>query len=207
MMVERSPSEAPGRMPGYANSPPSVRLIWSVKHVLLAVSPRLAEDSNEFTPGLPEALVQQWRSTATWMAPHAKYIAIYDSPFWREGGLSGEARSAIGPQLRPPSASAQGEGLLGSLEQAIGGHRQRMVTTVSWLHCRCHRCSEPRCGGLAGLSALASHECAIVIATHYPRLSSRCPRTIRLIDDRIVFAGTSVDLSVESSGLLINLNS
>ncbi|EDT04545.1 hypothetical protein BamIOP4010DRAFT_1927 [Burkholderia ambifaria IOP40-10] len=31
------------------------------------------------------------------MAPHAKYIAIYDTPFWRDQGLSGEARSARGP--------------------------------------------------------------------------------------------------------------
>ena len=31
------------------------------------------------------------------MVPHAKYIATYATPFWREQGLSGEARSAIGP--------------------------------------------------------------------------------------------------------------
>ena len=40
------------------------------------------------------------------MAPHAKYIAIYDSPFWREQGLSGEARSAIGPLTEIHDASA-----------------------------------------------------------------------------------------------------
>ena len=38
------------------------------------------------------------------------------------------------------------------------------------------------------------HHCAIVIVTHDPRLSSRCPRTIRLSDGRIVYDGASADL-------------
>ncbi|WP_158972483.1 ABC transporter ATP-binding protein [Paraglaciecola sp. L3A3] len=38
------------------------------------------------------------------------------------------------------------------------------------------------------------HKCAIVIVTHDPRLSVRCPRTIRLTDGRIVYDGPSADL-------------
>lgn len=38
------------------------------------------------------------------------------------------------------------------------------------------------------------HQCAIVIVTHDPRLSRRCPRTIRLNDGRIVYDGSSNDL-------------
>ena len=38
------------------------------------------------------------------------------------------------------------------------------------------------------------HKCAIIIVTHDPRLSSRCPRTIRLSDGRIVYDGASADL-------------
>lgn len=38
------------------------------------------------------------------------------------------------------------------------------------------------------------HQCAIVIVTHDPRLSGRCPRTIRLTDGRIVYDGASLDL-------------
>src|SRR5690554_2164848 len=38
------------------------------------------------------------------------------------------------------------------------------------------------------------HQCAIVIVTHDPRLSARCPRTIRLTDGRIVYDGASRDL-------------
>jgi monoamine oxidase len=31
------------------------------------------------------------------MAPHAKFFAVYDQPFWREAGLSGTAQSMVGP--------------------------------------------------------------------------------------------------------------
>ncbi len=81
---------------------------WRVEHVLLALPPRLAEDRIAFTPPLPPALAQPWRATATWMAAHAKYIAIYDTPFWREQGLSGEARSARGPLGEIHDASMPG---------------------------------------------------------------------------------------------------
>lgn len=65
--------------------------------VLLAVPPRLAVDTIGFSPALPESVGRSWRATPTWMAPHAKYLAVYDRPFWRDRGLSGEARSARGP--------------------------------------------------------------------------------------------------------------
>lgn len=81
---------------------------WRAEHVLLALPPRLVEHSIEFEPALPPALARQWRATATWMAPHAKYIAVYDTPFWREKGLSGEARSARGPLGEIHDASMPG---------------------------------------------------------------------------------------------------
>lgn len=153
IMMERSPGEAPIRMRGYVNSPPSMRLVggmsaltgavrrrldarrimtgqtvcrlratdlhveldskdtdghvttWRAEHVLLAMPPRLVQDRIEFSPALPEGLARQWQGTATWMASHAKYIAIYDSPFWREQGLSGAARSAVGPLAEIHDAS------------------------------------------------------------------------------------------------------
>ena len=81
---------------------------WHAEHVLLALPPRLLVTSIECVPPLPPALAQQWRATATWMAPHAKYIAVYDTPFWREQGLSGEARSARGPMGEIHDASMPG---------------------------------------------------------------------------------------------------
>lgn len=68
-----------------------------VEQVLLAVPPRLAQERIRFSPELPVSLARQWRDTGTWMAPHAKYVAVYDAPLWRAQGLSGEARSARGP--------------------------------------------------------------------------------------------------------------
>ena len=72
-------------------------LRWRAAKVLLALPPRLAMERLDFAPALPDALGRAWRDTPTWMAPHAKYVAVYARPFWREAGLSGEARSACGP--------------------------------------------------------------------------------------------------------------
>jgi monoamine oxidase len=78
---------------------------YHAQQVLLAIPPRLAVTEMKFTPSLPDALVKQWHDTATWMAPHAKYIAIYDTHFWRERGLSGEGRSGRGPLAEIHDAS------------------------------------------------------------------------------------------------------
>lgn len=81
---------------------------WRADHVLLALPPRLAAGAIRFQPELPPALARQWQQTPTWMAPHAKYLAIYERPFWREQGLSGAARSALGPLGEIHDASMPG---------------------------------------------------------------------------------------------------
>lgn len=81
---------------------------YSADHVLLAMPPRLVESQLTFSPALPDELARQWQATDTWMAPHAKYIAVFDQPFWREQGLSGEARSGLGPMVEIHDASTQG---------------------------------------------------------------------------------------------------
>lgn len=73
--------------------------------VLLAMPPRLVAENLTFDPALPPDLIRQWRQTATWMAPHAKYLAVYRSPFWRRAGLSGQARSHVGPMVEIHDAS------------------------------------------------------------------------------------------------------
>ena len=83
---------------------------WQAEHLLLALPPRLAMQTLAFDPPLPSALASQWRATATWMAPHAKYVAVYAAPFWREHGLSGEARSGRGPMAEIHDASLPGAG-------------------------------------------------------------------------------------------------
>lgn len=66
-------------------------------HIVFAMPPRLLEATVSFTPSIDEAMAQRWRDTPTWMAPHAKFFAVYESPFWREKGLSGTAQSMVGP--------------------------------------------------------------------------------------------------------------
>lgn len=110
---------------------------WHAEHVLLALPPRLAEHAITFEPALPQALSRQWRATATWMAPHAKYIAVYDTPFWRDQGLSGEARSARGPMneihdASMPGGSAALFGFLGIRARV----RTQVVEDVLRTHCR-----------------------------------------------------------------------
>lgn len=81
---------------------------WGAGQVWLAMPPRLVVDRIEFAPALPSTLAQEWQATPTWMAPHAKYVAVYDKPFWRDQGLSGEARSACGPLGEIHDASLPG---------------------------------------------------------------------------------------------------
>ena len=67
------------------------------RRVIAAVPPRVLEATVSFTPEQDAATARRWRETPTWMAPHAKFFALYDRPFWREAGLSGTAQSMVGP--------------------------------------------------------------------------------------------------------------
>jgi monoamine oxidase len=65
--------------------------------VLFALPPRILEATVSLAPALDAGTTQRWRDTATWMAPHAKFFAVYSRPFWRDTGLSGSAQSLVGP--------------------------------------------------------------------------------------------------------------
>lgn len=65
--------------------------------VLCALPPRLLAETVAFDPAPEPSVLALWRDTPTWMAPHAKFFALYDRPFWRDAGLSGKAQSQIGP--------------------------------------------------------------------------------------------------------------
>ncbi|WP_201539994.1 flavin monoamine oxidase family protein [Psychrobacter sp. 1044] len=110
---------------------------YQAQHVLLALPPRLAASNIKFEPALPQALITEWQETATWMAPHAKYVAVYDSPFWRNQGLSGSARSAIGPLTEIHDASlVDGEGALFGFFGVPAHVRQSVSETELKAHCR-----------------------------------------------------------------------
>lgn len=84
------------------------RVRHAVDRVLLAMPPRLAQATLTFDAPLPVAVAADWRASSTWMAPHAKYLAVYAEPFWRSGGLSGGARSQLGPMVEIHDASSPG---------------------------------------------------------------------------------------------------
>lgn len=110
---------------------------WRAAHVMLALPPRLAAGAISYEPALPAPLRRAWAATATWMAPHAKYLAIYERPFWREQGLSGSARSGSGPLAEIHDASVPGGsaalfGFLGVPARA----RQSLGDAVLLAHCR-----------------------------------------------------------------------
>ena len=82
-------------------TPSGVRIVFdegavTATHVIATLPPRVLAQL-AFAPALPAETLGLWRATPTWMAPHAKFFAIYDRPFWREAGLSGMAQSLIGP--------------------------------------------------------------------------------------------------------------
>ena len=110
---------------------------YHAQHVLLALPPRLAASNIKFEPTLPQDLVAELQETATWMAPHAKYVAVYDSPFWRNQGLSGSARSAVGPLTEIHDASlVEGEGALFGFFGIPAHIRQSVSESELKAHCR-----------------------------------------------------------------------
>lgn len=81
--------------------------------VILALPPRLLAATIDFEPALDKVTLARWGQTATWMAPHAKFFALYDRAFWRESGLSGTAQSTAGPLVEIHDAtSASGSAAL-----------------------------------------------------------------------------------------------
>ena len=76
------------------------------RHCVLAVPPRLAANLS-FAPELGAPAHRAMTGIATWMAGQAKAVAVYDRPFWRDAGLSGDAMSRRGPMVEIHDASVE----------------------------------------------------------------------------------------------------
>lgn len=87
--------------------------------VVLALPPRIIGQDIAFSPALPETATRALGNVPTWMAGQAKAVAIYDRPFWRERGLSGDAVSRVGPMVEMHDASPA-DGSAGALFGFIG---------------------------------------------------------------------------------------
>jgi len=72
--------------------------------IVLAIPPRISAELN-YVPALPNQSLASLRAVPTWMGAHAKFVAVYPNPFWRENGLSGDASSRRGPMVELHDAS------------------------------------------------------------------------------------------------------
>ncbi len=74
------------------------------RKVVLATPPRIASQMH-FTPDLQAQAQDAMQNVSTWMAGQAKAVAVYDTGFWRQAGLSGDASSRHGPLVEIHDAS------------------------------------------------------------------------------------------------------
>ena len=106
------------------------------QQVVFALPPRLVADLT-ITPSLDQTQIDSMRAISTWMAGHAKILALYEKPFWREAGLSGDASSRHGPMVEihdaspnNPNSSAGLFGFLGVPAQHRKNNRQAILAAV-----------------------------------------------------------------------------
>lgn len=94
--------------------------------VLIATPPRVIVDRIEF-PNELQSLKAALSRLPTWMAAQAKFVATYETPFWREQGLSGQAFSRLGPMVEIHDSSAtdnSGFAIFGFIGVPAGSRRQ-----------------------------------------------------------------------------------
>lgn len=78
------------------------------RRAVVAVPPRLVLQDVTIAPPLPGDLVAVMEATPTWMGEALKCVAVYESPFWWQDGLSGTAFSDAGPLEEVHDASVPG---------------------------------------------------------------------------------------------------
>ena len=107
---------------------------FKAKKVILALPPRLVAATILFNPDLPPNLTQAMLKIGTWMAGQAKFYALYEEPFWRKAGLSGQAFSQHGPlgEIHDGSNNAKVPyGLTGFVGlPAVQRHDQALLTAA-----------------------------------------------------------------------------
>lgn len=85
---------------------------WDADVVVCAVPGPIAA-TWDMTPGWTPEIARDLTRWPTWMAAHAKVVALYDRPFWRDAGLSGGAVSHVGPLFEIADQSDPATGVFG----------------------------------------------------------------------------------------------
>ena len=107
----------------------------TAQHVVLALPPRIAAGLT-LSPALTPDQKRSLEAIPTWMAGHAKFVAVYDTPFWRDAGLSGDATSRRGPMAEIHDASGPNGtpaalfGFLGQPPQNRTGRAQEITAAA-----------------------------------------------------------------------------
>ena len=70
--------------------------IRRARHVVAALPPSLLASQVDL-PNLDRERLRILSATPTWMGDIAKFVAIYERPFWRDQGLCGRGFSRVGP--------------------------------------------------------------------------------------------------------------
>jgi len=70
--------------------------VFAAERMIVAVPPPLIA-AWDVAPDWTDRRRAEMTRLPTWMAAHAKVVAIYETAFWRDAGLSGSAVSQIGP--------------------------------------------------------------------------------------------------------------
>lgn len=112
-------------------------VLYSADRVILALPPRLLLNNIDLIPEPDETMQRVWRDTPTWMAGHEKRVFIYEDPFWRSQGLSGEVFSRRGPLSEIYDGSPEGEDFY-ALTAFVGlSAMQRQQLAQDMLHEAC----------------------------------------------------------------------
>jgi len=81
----------------------------TTRKLVLCAPPRVIEKLITFSPKLSPAQSQALLNMPTWMAGQCKVTAVYETPFWRTQGLSGDGMSRLGPLGEIHDASPEDE--------------------------------------------------------------------------------------------------
>ena len=83
---------------------------WTARRAIFAVAPPKLTDI-AFTPSLPSAITRY--AQASKLGAYSKFVAVYDTPWWQDEGLSGIAHVTDGPlRMIVDGAAESGRGIL-----------------------------------------------------------------------------------------------
>ncbi len=122
-------------------------LLLTADRVVIAIPPRLAANilsTDQVTPSDELAKsIEILNAAPTWMAPHAKVVAVYETAFWREQNLSGRVASHVGPLVEihdhcgPDGKPAALFGFAGVPPQSRHGNNEQFRAAIKQQLKRC----------------------------------------------------------------------